>query len=79
MLGEGESIEETRCAVMGVFAPLVGVVGAMQAVEALKVVAGCGEPATGKLFVYDALAAEWRTLGIKRDPQCPVCAGRAPA
>jgi molybdopterin/thiamine biosynthesis adenylyltransferase len=78
VFGEGEEIEETRCAVMGVFAPLVGVIGAMQAVEALKIMAGCGEPALGKLFVYDGLGAEWRTLKIKRDPQCPVCRDRGP-
>ena len=77
VFGEDEEIEETRCAVMGVFAPLVGVIGAMQAVEALKVLAGCGEPAIGKLFLYDALSAEWRTMRIRRDPQCPVCRERS--
>src|SRR5205814_6200370 len=56
LFGEDEMVEETRCAVMGVFAPLVGVIGAMQAVEALKLLAPCGEPAKGKLIVYDALA-----------------------
>ena len=76
LFGEGEEIEETRCAVMGVFAPLVGVVGAMQAVEALKLLAGCGEPAVGKLFLYDGLNAEWKTLRIRRDPKCTVCRNR---
>jgi molybdopterin/thiamine biosynthesis adenylyltransferase len=76
VFGEEEEIEETRCAVMGVFAPLVGVIGAMQAAEALKLLAPCGEPAVGKLFLYDALGAEWRTVRIKRDPQCPVCGAR---
>ncbi len=76
VFGEDEEVEETRCAVMGVFAPLVGVVGAMQAAEALKIVAGCGTPALGKLFLYDALEADWRTLRIRRDPQCAVCAHR---
>ena len=75
--GEGEEIEETRCAVMGVFAPLVGVIGAMQAAEALKLLAPCGEAAVGKLFLYDALGAEWRTVRIRRDPACPVCGARA--
>ena len=77
LFGEDETVEETRCAVMGVFAPLVGVIGAMQAVEALKLVAGCGEPALGKLFLYDALGAEWRTLRVRRDPGCAVCRDRA--
>ena len=76
LFGEDETIEETRCAVMGVFAPLVGVIGAMQAVEALKLLAGCGDPAIGKLFLYDCLSAEWRTLFVRRDPQCPVCQDR---
>ena len=73
IFGEDETIEETRCAVMGVFAPLVGVIGSMQAVEALKLLAPCGEPASGKLVVYEALAGEWRTLKIRRDPECAVC------
>ena len=76
IFGEGEDIEETRCAVMGVFAPLVGVIGSMQAVEALKLLAPCGVPASGKLFVFDALSAEWRTLKVKRDDECPVCKAR---
>lgn len=76
LFGEGEEIEETRCAVMGVFAPLVGVIGAMQAVETLKLVAQCGEPGVGKLFLYDGLNAEWRTLSIRRDPECRVCRDR---
>ena len=73
IFGEGEEIEETRCAVMGVFAPLVGVIGAMQAVEALKLLAPCGDSAVGKLFLYDALAAEWQTMRVRRDPACAVC------
>jgi adenylyltransferase/sulfurtransferase len=76
VFSEEEEVEETRCAVMGVFAPLVGVIGAMQAVEALKLLAPCGEAAVGKLFLYDALGAEWRTVRIKRNPQCTVCCAR---
>jgi len=79
VFGEGDDLEETRCAVMGVFAPLVGVIGSMQAVEALKLLAECGEPGVGKLFLYDALAAEWRTMRIRRDPACPVCSVQAEA
>jgi molybdopterin/thiamine biosynthesis adenylyltransferase len=77
IFGEYEAVEETRCAVMGVLAPLVGVIGSMQAVEALKILARCGEPARGKLMVYDALGAEWTTLTVRRDPACSVCSGRA--
>jgi adenylyltransferase/sulfurtransferase len=76
LFGEDEEIEETRCAVMGVFAPLVGVIGAMQAVETLKLLAPCGESGVGKLFLYDGLNAEWKTLSIKRDPDGPVCRNR---
>ena len=60
VLGEGEALEETRCAVMGVFAPIVGIVGATQAAEALKVLAGVGESLAGRLLILDALAMRWR-------------------
>ena len=65
--------EEMRCAVMGVFAPLTGVIGTMQAAEALKLVAGIGASLVGRLLLFDALAAEWHTVRIKRDPGCAVC------
>lgn len=73
---EGEDVEEVRCAVMGVFAPLTGIVGAMQAAEALKLLVGCGETLTGRLLLLDALTMEWRTIRLGRDPGCPVCALR---
>jgi adenylyltransferase/sulfurtransferase len=75
LFGEGESLEETRCAVMGVFAPLVGIVGATQAAEALKLVAGVGETINGRLLLLDALSMRWRDVRVTRDPQCPVCGG----
>jgi adenylyltransferase/sulfurtransferase len=74
---EGEA-EDVRCAVMGVFAPLVGVVGSLQAAEALKLVAGAGETIANRLLLYDALAAEWRSVRLTRDPACPVCGPRGP-
>jgi molybdopterin/thiamine biosynthesis adenylyltransferase len=67
--------EDMRCAVMGVFAPLVGIIGATQAAEALKLVAGIGESLNGRLLLLDALAMEWRTVRLKRDPACAVCGG----
>jgi len=70
---EGEEVEETRCAVMGVFAPLTGIIGAMQAAEALKVISGAGEPAIGRLLLFDGLAMQWRSVKFGRDPQCAVC------
>jgi len=64
---------EMRCAEFGVFAPLVGVVGALQAAEALKVLMDIGEPLRGRLLLHDALTAEWRSIRLKKDPACPVC------
>lgn len=64
---------EMRCAQFGVFAPLVGVIGAMQATEALKLIIGAGESLSGRFLLYDALAAEWRSMRLKKDPGCPVC------
>lgn len=70
---EGEDVEETRCAVMGVFAPLTGIIGAMQAAEALKILSGAGEPAPGRLWLLDGLTMEWRCVRFGKDPQCAVC------
>ena len=67
---------EVRCATMGVFAPLVGIIGAMQAAEALKVVAGIGTSLAGRLQMLDARTMEWTTIAVPRDPNCPVCANR---
>jgi len=71
---EAEDVEETRCAVMGVFAPLTGIVGAMQAAEALKLISGAGETAVGRLLLLDGLTMEWRSVRFGKDPQCTVCA-----
>jgi adenylyltransferase/sulfurtransferase len=73
LFGEGEAIEETRCATMGVFAPLTGIIGATQAAEALKLLARVGTSLAGRLLLFDALAMEWREVRIPRDPSCPVC------
>ncbi len=70
---EAQDVEEVRCAVMGVFAPLTGIVGATQAAEALKLVAGCGTPLAGRLLLLDGLAMEWRSIAVPRDPDCLVC------
>jgi molybdopterin/thiamine biosynthesis adenylyltransferase len=72
---EGD-LEEMRCAVMGVFAPLVGIIGSVQAAEALKLLMGVGEPLTGRLLLLDALSMQWRSVKLKRDPTCKVCGGR---
>ncbi len=73
LFGEGDDLEETRCAIMGVFAPLVGIVGATQAAEALKLLAGVGETLAGRLLLLDAFAMRWREVRIARDAECPVC------
>lgn len=65
--------EEMRCAEFGVFSPLVGVVGAMQAAEALKLMMDIGQTLSGRLMLYNALEAEWRTVRLNKDPACPVC------
>ena len=70
---EGDDVEEVRCAVMGVFAPLTGIVGTMQAAEALKLAAEIGESLTGRLLLLDALEMEWRTVRFKKDAACTVC------
>ncbi len=70
---EGEDVEEVRCAVMGVFAPLTGIIGTMQAAEALKLAAGIGESLSGRLLLLDALEMEWRTVKFRRDAGCTVC------
>jgi molybdopterin-synthase adenylyltransferase len=65
--------QEMRCAENGVFAPLVGMIGTMQAAEALKCLMGIGENLQGRLLLLDALTAEWRTIKLARDPACTVC------
>ena len=65
--------EQLTCSEAGVLSPLVGVIGSMQALEALKVLAPLGETLMGRLQVYDAKYGQWRTLKLKRDPACPIC------
>ena len=67
--------EEVRCATMGVFAPLVGVIGSLQAAEALKLLADVGEPAVGRLLMLDGLHMRWSEIRVPRQAGCPVCGG----
>jgi adenylyltransferase/sulfurtransferase len=69
---EDGELEEVRCSAMGVFAPLTGLLGAMQAMEAIKLVAGVGASADG-LQIFDAKAAQWRSVRLKKDPACRAC------
>lgn len=66
------------CAQTGVLAPVVGVIGGIQAVEAIKVLTGLGETLDGRLLLLDAARMEWRTLKARRDPACPACGDHAP-
>jgi molybdopterin/thiamine biosynthesis adenylyltransferase len=68
------TFEETRCATMGVFAPLVGIIGTVQAAEALKLLAGVGSSLAGRLQMLDARTMEWNEIRMQRAPHCPVCA-----
>ena len=70
---EDAEVEEVECSQMGVFAPLTGMVGAIQAMEAIKLVVGTGESLNGRLLLIDASAAEWRTVKVAKDPGCRVC------
>lgn len=73
---EDGEIEEVQCAVMGVFAPMTGAVGALQAMEAIKLIAGAGESLNGRLLLLDAKSAEWRTVRVSKDPACAVCSAK---
>ncbi len=72
---EGED-EELRCAENGVIAPLVGVIGSMQALEAVKILSGAGETAMGRLMAFDGLNSQWRSMKLSKDPECPVCSSK---
>lgn len=76
---QDQALEETRCATMGVFAPLVGIVGAMEAAEALRLLAGVGSSLAGRLQMLDARTMEWTEMRLKRDAACPVCGDRPTA
>jgi len=73
LFAEDARAEEERCATLGVFAPLVGVVGTLQAMEAIKLVTCVGETLAGRLVLFDALASRWHEVRLARDPHCRVC------
>lgn len=70
------NFEETRCSTMGVFAPLVGIIGSMQAAEALKLLSGAGESIAGRLLMLDGRSMEWNDIRLPRNTSCPVCGSR---
>ena len=69
-------VEEAQCATMGVFAPLVGIVGSIQAAEALKLIAQVGTSLAGRLQMLDARSMEWTELRVRRHVGCRVCGHR---
>ena len=71
------TFEEVRCSTMGVFAPLVGIIGSMQAAEALKLLSGAGRSLNGRLLMLDGRAMEFNEIRLPRNPSCPVCSARA--
>lgn len=68
-----QQFDEVRCATMGVFAPLVGIIGAVQAAETLKLLGGVGRSLAGRLQMLDARSMEWTEIRLQRHPACPVC------
>ena len=78
-LAESADPAEERCAVMGVFAPLVGIIGTLQAAEAIKLLSGIGQTLSGRLLLFDALATRWHEVRFARDPHCVVCGERRAA
>lgn len=75
LYSEGDELAQT-CSESGVLGPVVGVVGSLQALETVKVLADIGESLQGRLLVFDARYCEWRSLNLKRDPSCLSCANR---
>ena len=71
---QGET--DTTCSANGILAPVVGVLGSMQALEAIKLLTGIGNTLQGQLLLFDAMSMQWRTLKLKKDPNCPVCRHR---
>ena len=68
--------ENTNCSDNGVLAPVVGVLGSMQALEAIKLICNIGDTLQNRLLIFDALALQWRTMKLNKDPNCPVCSGK---
>lgn len=78
-LYDDASVGGEACSQVGVLAPLLGVMGSVQAAETVKLITGAGEPLVGRVVMFDALSMEWRSLTLRRDPACPVCGHREAA
>ena len=73
---DADDVDELSCATTGVFAPLVGIIGSMQAAEALKLLAGIGRSLSGRLLQLDLREMQWHSVNVRRDPECTVCGAR---
>lgn len=69
----GSEEENTSCSDNGILAPVVGIIGSMQALEAIKLICNLGQPLKNRLLLFDALTQQWRTMELGKDPACPVC------
>lgn len=76
LYGRGGDDADASCATNGVMAPLVGIIGSVQAMEAIKLLAGLGKPLVGRLLLLDAQSMQWREMKLPRDPACEICALR---
>ena len=68
--------ENTNCSDNGILAPVVGILGSMQALEAIKLICNIGDTLKNRLLIFDALALQWRTMKLKKDENCPVCSSK---
>jgi len=75
LYGGGGELDES-CSENGVLAPLVGIIGSIQATEAIKLLTGAGTSLSGRLLLLDALEMQWRSLKLQADPECPTCSRR---
>lgn len=66
-------LPEETCSQTGILAPLVGIIGSMQAMETMKLIMGIGESLMGRLLLLDALTMEWRSIKLTKNPHCPIC------
>jgi molybdopterin/thiamine biosynthesis adenylyltransferase len=73
---EGDNSVDT-CAQAGILGPVVGMVGCVQAIEALKTIAGIGDSLAGRLILFDGLSMEWNEIQLRKNPACPVCSKTA--
>ena len=72
-LYDEQSNEQLSCSESGILGPVVGTIGTMQALEAIKLITGLGETLSGRLMIFDALSMQWQSLSLQADPGCPVC------